>query len=59
VPGRRDLYVCAGNGSWGISTGPASARLVVDEMLGRSSAIPVELDPGRFGPPPAAGSIRS
>ncbi len=56
VPGRRDLYICAGNGSWGISTGPASARLVVDEILGRSSAIPPELDPGRFRPPPTAGA---
>ena len=59
VPGRRDLYVCAGNGSWGISTGPASARLVVDQILGRSPVIPPELDPGRFGPPPAVGGWRS
>ena len=49
VPGRRGLFVCAGHGSWGISTGPASARLVVDEILGRAPAIPATLDPGRFG----------
>ena len=49
VPGRRRLFICAGHGAWGISTGPASARLVVDRMLGRASVIPAELDPGRFG----------
>lgn len=48
VPGRDGLYVCAGHGPWGISTGPASARMVVDLMLGRRSRIPAELDPGRF-----------
>ncbi len=52
VPGRPGLYLCAGHGSWGISTGPASARLVADEILGREPRIPPELDPGRFGPPP-------
>ena len=49
VPGRRGLFICAGHGAWGISTGPASARLVVDQMLGRESPIPAALDPGRFG----------
>jgi glycine/D-amino acid oxidase-like deaminating enzyme len=52
VPGRRGLFVCAGHGPWGISTGPASARLVADAILGRSPAIPAALDPGRFGPIP-------
>jgi len=51
VPGRRGLYVCAGHGAWGISTGPASARLIVDEILGRDPSIPAELDPARFGSP--------
>lgn len=51
VPGRRGLYICAGHGAWGISTGPASARLVVDEILGRKPSIPAELDPARFGAP--------
>jgi glycine/D-amino acid oxidase-like deaminating enzyme len=46
VPG---LFICAGHGAWGISTGPASARLVTDEMLGRNPVIPAELDPARFG----------
>jgi glycine/D-amino acid oxidase-like deaminating enzyme len=59
VPGRAGLFVCAGHGPWGISTGPASARLVADAMLGRSPAIPAALDPARFGPvPPPAGSAR-
>jgi glycine/D-amino acid oxidase-like deaminating enzyme len=43
VPGRAGLFVCAGHGPWGISTGPASARLAVDAMLGRGPAIPAEL----------------
>jgi glycine/D-amino acid oxidase-like deaminating enzyme len=49
LPDRTNLYVCAGHGPWGISTGPASARLVSDLMLGREPAIPQELAPGRFG----------
>lgn len=50
VPGRRDLFICAGHGAWGISTGPASARIVVDQILGRDPIVPEALDPGRFGP---------
>jgi glycine/D-amino acid oxidase-like deaminating enzyme len=53
VPGREGLFVCAGHGPWGISTGPASARLVADAILGRSPLIPAALHPGRFGPIPA------
>jgi glycine/D-amino acid oxidase-like deaminating enzyme len=33
------LFVCAGHGPWGISTGPASAKLAVDLMLGRSTGL--------------------
>ncbi len=51
IPGRRGLYACAGHGAWGISTGPASARLAADAILGRRPAIPAALDPGRFGGP--------
>jgi glycine/D-amino acid oxidase-like deaminating enzyme len=51
VPGRHRLFVCAGHGPWGISTGPASARLVADMILGRDAGIPGELDPSRFGSP--------
>jgi len=48
----RGLFVAAGHGPWGISTGPGSARLVADLILGRSggAGVPEELDPGRFGP---------
>lgn len=48
VPGIANLYVCAGHGPWGISTGPASARLVTDLILGRPAAIAQTLDPARF-----------
>lgn len=51
---RDDLWVCAGHGPWGISIGPASARLVADAILGRDVEIPSELDAARFGTPPAA-----
>ena len=59
VPGRRDLYVCAGHGPWGISTGPASARLVADLILGREPWIPAEFDPVRFGVPGAVALATS
>ncbi|MEA2632220.1 MAG: hypothetical protein QOE66_2439 [Chloroflexota bacterium] len=55
VPGHDGLFICAGHGPWGISTGPASARFVVDEMLGRAPGIPEGLDPARFGTPPRLG----
>lgn len=51
VPGKRNLFVCAGHGPWGITTGPASARLVADLVLGRTLSIPAALDPARFGAP--------
>lgn len=37
------LWVCTGHGPWGMSTGPASAALVVDAMLDRADRIPAEL----------------
>jgi glycine/D-amino acid oxidase-like deaminating enzyme len=40
--------VAAGHGAWGISLGPASARLVADQVLGREPAIPPALDAARF-----------
>ena len=42
-----NLFVCAGHGAWGISTGPGSAKLVVDEILGRGSVEPA-LSAGRY-----------
>ena len=51
VPGLPGAFLAAGHGPWGISTGPGSARLVVDAILGRGPSIPPELDVARFGPP--------
>lgn len=49
IKGFERLFVCAGHGPWGISTGPASARVVVDAMLGRGgSDIPPELAASRY-----------
>jgi glycine/D-amino acid oxidase-like deaminating enzyme len=47
VPGVDGLFVCAGHGPWGISTGPASARLVADQMLGVTSELD-EFSPSRW-----------
>lgn len=52
VPGIDRLWIAAGHGPWGISTGPASGRLVADLIDGRTAAPPAGLDPARFGPPP-------
>lgn len=49
VPWLRGLFVCAGHGPWGITTGPASGRLVADLVLGRTPPIAPAFDPGRFG----------
>ncbi len=40
VAGREGLFVCAGHGPWGISTGPASARLVADLIVGTGAPLP-------------------
>ena len=53
APGRDDVFVAAGHGPWGISLGPASARLVADLVLGRAAAPPAPFDPRRFPAPPA------
>jgi D-amino-acid dehydrogenase len=42
------VFVAAGHGPWGISLGPASARMVADLVLGRGPAIPAAFDPSRF-----------
>lgn len=51
VPGVDRLFVCAGHGPWGISTGPGSARIVADLVLGDRAGVPAALDPARFGTP--------
>ena len=55
VPGVDGLYVAAGHGPWGISTGPAAATLLTDLIDGRQAAPPPALDPARFGPIPVPG----
>jgi len=52
IAGVGGLFLTAGHGPWGISTGPATARLVVDAMLkGRGTAIPDALNVRRFPVP--------
>ncbi len=48
IPGHDNLFIAAGHGPWGISTGPATAAVVADLILGRDVKIPAELDPARF-----------
>jgi glycine/D-amino acid oxidase-like deaminating enzyme len=47
VRAHQGLWVAAGHGPWGISTGPASARLVADAILGRAEIHPA-LSVSRF-----------
>lgn len=54
VPGVEGLWVAAGHGPWGISTGPAAGPMLVRSMAGDRGAIPDALDPARFGPIPDA-----
>ena len=50
VPGIQGLVVAAGNGAWGISTGPATGRLAANVVLAGSDAgVPEELRARRFG----------
>lgn len=51
IPGATGLWVAAGHGPWGISTGPASGRMIADLIDGRLAAAPAALDPARFGSP--------
>ena len=55
VDGTDGVFVCAGHGPWGISTGPAAATLLVELLDGRLAAPPAALAPGRFGPIPPMG----
>lgn len=59
VPGLEGCFVAAGHGPWGISTGPASARLVADAILGRGTAIPKALRAERFGLPGVGPAARA
>ena len=51
VRAQQGLWVAAGHGPWGISTGPASARIVADALLGRAE-IPEPLSVRRPRTPP-------
>ncbi len=49
VPGQERLWIAAGHGGRGMSTGPASARLVAEAIVaGGDSAIPSELSAARL-----------
>jgi D-hydroxyproline dehydrogenase subunit beta len=48
LPGVEGAAIAAGHGAWGITLGPASARLVADGLLGRRPPIPSALAAGRF-----------
>jgi glycine/D-amino acid oxidase-like deaminating enzyme len=58
APWADGLWVAAGHGPWGISTGPGSARMLADSILGRvlDEGIPAALGVGRFG---RAGLVRA
>lgn len=58
VAGIRGLFVAAGHGPWGISTGPGTARLIADLILERigDDDMPRAVDPNRFGPPPVGAT---
>jgi glycine/D-amino acid oxidase-like deaminating enzyme len=43
LPGIEGLAVASGHGAWGVTLGPASARLVADGLLGRDVEIPPPL----------------
>jgi glycine/D-amino acid oxidase-like deaminating enzyme len=45
--GLEGLWAAAGHGPWGISTGPATARVIADALLGRAE-VPAELSVVRF-----------
>ncbi len=51
VRAQEGLWVAAGHGPWGISTGPASARIVANALLGRAE-IPEPLSVRRPRTPP-------
>lgn len=49
VLGIEGLWVAAGHGPWGISAGPATARLAADALLGGDEELPAALAAARFG----------
>ncbi len=55
VPGIDGLWIAAGHGPWGISTGPASGRLIADLVLGRQASPPAAARPGPLRTGPVGG----
>jgi glycine/D-amino acid oxidase-like deaminating enzyme len=53
VPWLDNVFVAAGHGPWGISTGPASARQIAELVLGRADVIDAAFTVERFGRPAA------
>jgi glycine/D-amino acid oxidase-like deaminating enzyme len=47
VPDNEGLWTAAGHGPWGISAGPATARIVAEALLG-SAEVPAPLSVARF-----------
>jgi glycine oxidase len=47
LPGQEGLWAAAGHGPWGISTGPATARVAADALLGRAE-VAAPLSVSRF-----------
>jgi D-hydroxyproline dehydrogenase subunit beta len=41
-PSQENVYLATGHEGLGITTSMATARLLVDQLLGRTSAIPVQ-----------------
>jgi len=48
LPEAEGLAIVSGHGAWGITLGPASSRLVADQLLGRRVEIPPALTAGRI-----------
>ena len=48
IGGVDGLFVCAGHGPWGISTGPASAEMVVAQISGAGGSTNESFDPARW-----------
>lgn len=59
VPWLENVFVAAGHGPWGISTGPASAHQVADLVLGRGERVAAEFSVARFGGPVGLGANAS
>jgi glycine oxidase len=49
IPWLDRVFVAAGHGPWGISTGPATARMIADAVLGNDASVPPTLAAERFG----------